>query len=210
MIFDLEFLLPILAFSVASSITPGPNVLMVMASSTNYGYVRTLPHIFGVTLGFPLMLLAIGLGLDDLFASRPWVYDATKYLCAPVLLWMAWRIASAGASVGASRDAAPAPADSGRPLRVYEAMLFQWVNPKAWLIALSAVSLYTSTDLLLLPQVFAIAVCFGLVVLPCTSAWALFGLAIRRLLRSPRALHLFNGSMAALLLASMLPALLAG
>ena len=205
MIFDLGLLFPLLVFSVVSSITPGPNVLMIMASSTNYGYVRTLPHIFGVALGFPLMMLALGLGLSGVFASHLWIYDALKYLCLPVLLWMAWRIATAGAPENAEIKSGP---HSRRPLRMYEAMLFQWVNPKAWLIALSAISLYTSTEFRLWPQVLAIAICFGLVVLPCSSAWAVFGLVIRRLLRSPLALHIVNGILAALLLASMLPALL--
>ena len=125
MIFDLGFFLPLLAFSVVSSITPGPNVLMIMASSTNYGYARTLPHIFGVALGFPLMMLALGLGLSGIFASHLWVYDALKWLCLPVLLWMAWRIATAGVPQGAEIKSR---SRSQRPLRMHEAMLFQWVN----------------------------------------------------------------------------------
>ncbi len=210
MIVDLRFLLPVLAFALASSITPGPNTLMIMASSTNHGYVRTLPHILGVTLGFPLMLIALGLGLNDVFTSHPWVYDVLKYLCIPALLWIAWLIASARAPQH-PQDAGGRPrSHSARPFRMYEAMLFQWINLKAWLMALSAISLYTRAELLLWPQVLAIAICFSFVILPCCSAWALSGLAIRRLLRSPLTLRLFNGTMAALLLASMLPALIAG
>ena len=131
MIFDLSFLLPVLVFSIASSITPGPNMIMVMASSTNYGYVHTLPHIFGISLDFPLMLITLGLGLDGIFATNLWVHDILKYLCLPMLVWMAWKIATANVHAPHQGEKIQPDPDSKRPFKVHEAMLFQWFNPKA-------------------------------------------------------------------------------
>lgn len=203
---ELAWFASALAFAVAMSATPGPNNAMVAASGASWGFRRTLPHMLGVSVGFPAMLVAVAFGAGEVLRTRPWAHDALRWIGAAYLLWLAWHIAVA-------RPKAPAvPADParavGRPLGFVRAVLFQWVNPKAWVIAAGAVVTYTPSSGGALPaQAALLAAIFLVIILPATALWTLIGVGAARLLRTPRALRRFNLAMAALLVASLLPLL---
>jgi threonine/homoserine/homoserine lactone efflux protein len=193
-----DVLLALFVFCVVSSVTPGPNNMMLMASGVNYGVRRTLPHLLGVAFGFGLMVAPVGAGLDALFRVAPWAFPAMKYAGAVYLVWLAAKIARAGAV----KDGAAA----GKPLGFLGAAAFQWINPKGWVIAISALTAYAvsenyTTSVAVVALVYLVA-CF-----PCAGLWVAFGSAMRRWLADPRRARAFNWTMAALLVASILPTL---
>ncbi len=119
-----------------SFVTPGPNNLMLMASGAKFGVRRTLPHMAGINIGFPVMLFLVGLGLGELFTAYPLVKTVMKYLAAAYFMWMAWHLV--GLRIGEQKD-------RSRPMRFFEAAMFQWVNPKAWAISVSFISAFILT-----------------------------------------------------------------
>jgi len=184
-------------FAFAFGITPGPNNVMLTASGANFGFRRTLPHITGIVLGFPLMVLAVGLGLGEFFAAFPQVHGVLRVVGVAYLLWLSWKIATAGGGADAETKT--------KPLNFLQAAGFQWVNPKAWIIAIGAIATFTSVQGDVLQQAMMITAVMVAVAIPCAATWAAFGTGIGRLLKSHRARTLFNWSMAALLVASVLP-----
>ncbi len=196
----LDLVLNFLPFALTSSVTPGPNNVMVTASGANYGFRRTLPHMTGITVGFTVMVLAIGFGLGALFDRYPLVHEIMRWVGAIYILYLAWKIATA-------RDVGEGAA-SGRPLTVLQAALFQWINPKGWVMAVGAVSTYTTVGGDALVEIPVIAAVFGAICFPSVALWAGFGVGLRQWLHSPRALAIFNVSMAALLAASLAPLLI--
>lgn len=182
------------AFALVSSITPGPNNMMLMASGANFGLRRTVPHALGVGIGFTLMIVLVGIGLMGLFDLFPVLNLVLKVVSVAYLLWLAWKIAHAAAPDTESGA-------RGRPTTFVQAMLFQWVNPKAWSMALTAIALYAPDRNL--AAVLLVAIVFGLVNLPSTSLWAVMGTALRGWLSSPVRLRAFNWTMAALLVGSL-------
>lgn len=192
-----DLLAGLVAFAFVTSITPGPNNLMLMTSGANYGFIRTIPHMAGVALGFVFMAAAVGLGLVGLFEAWPPSYVALKTVSLLYLLWLAWRFANAATP--------ERRAGWGRPMTFLEAAAFQWVNPKAWAMALTAVTAYAPVQSL--AAVLTVAAVFGAVNLPSVSVWALAGQGIRRFLDTPGRLRAFNWSMAALLVLSVVPVL---
>jgi threonine/homoserine/homoserine lactone efflux protein len=181
----------LLLFAFVTSITPGPNNLMLMASGVNFGFARTVPHMLGIGAGFLSLLLGVGFGLGAVLAAWPPLHMALKAAGGVYLLYLAWRIAMA-------RTMAPAGASDAqgegraRPMSFLEAAAFQWVNPKAWVMAVSVV---------------VVAAAFALVNLPCVSSWAGFGVALRGFLADPARLKWFNIAMGLSLVASLWPML---
>ena len=194
---QLDLLLPLSLFAISMGITPGPNNVMLTASGVNFGFRRTLPHMLGVALGFPTMVVALGLGLGGAFEAYPQIHEILKYVGATYLLLLAWKIATAGRTED--------PGTKAKPLNFLQAAGFQWVNPKGWVAIVGAIATYTTVHGDVIHEVLVIAVVFALVTIPCVVIWTLFGTAIRRSLRTGRARRLFNWSMAALLVASLLP-----
>ncbi len=187
-------------FAFVSSITPGPNNLMLMASGANFGLWRSIPHMLGIGVGFVVMVFLVGIGLMQVFDTFPVAHTLLKVLSTGYLLYLAWKIAHASApSEGGEK---------GRPLTFLQAALFQWVNPKAWSMALTAITLYAPDRSLM--AVLLVAAIFGAVNLPCVSTWTLLGQQMRHVLRTPTHLTVFNWSMAALLVASLYPVLFTG
>lgn len=187
-------------FAAASLFTPGPNNLMLVASGANFGIRRTLPHLSGVVLGFPLMIVPVGLGAMRLFDLWPPAYAVLKTLAVVYLLYLAWKIATAGEVREAAAEA--------RPMTFAQAAAFQWVNPKGWSMALGAITLYAPgrdvAGVLFVASVFlALGTVSGIV-------WTSFGTGIRRWLADPVRLRWFNRTMAALLVAAMVPVLFGG
>lgn len=194
-----ELLTALGVFAFVSSITPGPNNLMLMASGANFGYVRTLPHMAGVVIGFMVMLFLVGVGLVRIFDIVPASYLVLKVVSLVYLLYLAWRIATAAAPGDSS-------AGTGKPFTFFQAALFQWVNPKAWAIGLTAITIYAPTRSL--GAILILVTIFGAVTVASISVWTLLGQQVRRLLTSQRRLRIFNGLMAVLLVASLYPALM--
>lgn len=193
-----ELLAALVVFAFVTSITPGPNNLMLLASGANFGLRRTVPHLLGVSGGFAAMIVPVGLGIMALFDAWPPLYTVLRAASVAYLLWLAWKIATA----------APPPEGAeagGRPLTFVQAALFQWVNPKAWAMALGSVAAYAPDRSL--AAVLIVAVVFGTVNLPSVGVWAAAGTALRRALANPRTLRAFNITMALLLVASLWPVL---
>lgn len=189
-------LLALATFCFVSSITPGPNNMMLLASGANFGFRRTLPHLFGVTLGFGAMVLAVGLGLGGLFTAYPALYDVLRVVGGAYMLWLAYRIATAD-GLGDSHS-------SAQPMSFLQAAAFQWVNPKAWAISLGAITAFVAPGEFV-AGVLIVTVVFTLVNLPCIASWAGFGVVLRRLLDRPWTLRAFNATMALLLVLSLYP-----
>ena len=165
-----------------------------MSSGANFGFKRTTPHLLGVTLGFMLMLVLVGLGIMQLFDLFPPSYLILKVFCIVYLLYLAFKIATSNAQQKASSE--------NKPFTFIQAALFQWVNPKAWAMALSAVSLYAPDKNL--TSVLIVSLVFGLINLPCVSSWTLLGEKLQHWLASPKRLKAFNYLMAILLIASVM------
>ncbi len=192
---SLDTLLALVAFAFVTSVTPGPNNLMLLASGVNFGFRRTVPHMLGIGVGFTLMVALVGLGLAPAFEAQPALHTALRAVGAAYMLWLAWRLAHAG-PVG---NGAPT---RGRLMRFLGAAAFQWVNPKAWVMALTAVAAYAGADGGA-AGVLPVALVFGAVNLPSVAVWAAFGAALRQALSRPATLRRFNVAMALLLVASL-------
>ena len=188
-------IIPLTVFALIGAFTPGPNNIMVTASGTAFGFARSVPHILGVTIGFALMIVAFGLGLGQIFQAYPAIHQWLRVLGAVYLLYLAWRIARAGDPGGTET--------ARRPLTFFEAALFQWLNPKAWVLALGVILAFTTVGGNLLYELAVINIVFVVATIPSLITWCLFGMAIRRLLSSPRALRLVNLALASLLALSV-------
>ncbi len=188
-----ELLIALTAFALVSSITPGPNVLMLVASSANFGIRRTLPHAIGIPLGFCGMIIVLGLGLGEILKAVPWVLETLRIVCALYIAYLAWNIARAGSmsETGAR----------GRPLRWHEAAAFQWVNPKAVAMALGSLAIYAPGGTML--EVFVVAAVFALVCVPAEATWLFAGSKLKHFLTNPLRLRVFNVTMALLLVGSV-------
>ncbi len=191
------WLFSVFAFALSMSGTPGPNNAMVAASGATFGFARTVPHLLGVAVGFPAMLLVVALGAGDVMRTAPSLHEILKWVGAAYLLWLAFKIATARPS------AAETGCTRARPLTFLQAALFQWVNPKAWIIALGAIATYTTSSNLTL-QAVVLAAIFVTVTVPSLAFWTMTGVGAARVLRTGRALRAFNLAMAALLVVSLL------
>ena len=149
-----DLILSLIAFAFVTAMTPGPNNTMLLTSGVNFGFNRTRPHVLGVTIGFTIMILAVGLGIGRIFTEFPPLYSGLRIVSVVYLMWLAWRIATAGTSN-------PIVTDEARPMTFFEAALFQWVNPKGWMVAWSVAANYVSpenlwADLMALSAIFLV------------------------------------------------------
>jgi threonine/homoserine/homoserine lactone efflux protein len=195
-------LLPFLAFAIVASATPGPNNIMVLATAATYGLRATVPLILGVALGFGFMVAVIGLGIARPLAAHAALHEALRWVGAAWLLLLAWKIARAKPPSEAVEQRA------GRPVGFWGACGFQWVNPKAWVMALATATTYTTPGRDLTFQVLVLAAILVLVSLPAVGGWALLGARASRHIRSPRRMRIFNLVMGLLLAVSVIPAVL--
>lgn len=193
----MEYILSVVLFAISSSVTPGPNNIMVMTSGLNFGVRRSLPLLGGICLGFALMLLMVGLGFAQLFSLFPSLSMLVKVVGTLYLLYLAWLIAI-------SRDVGQSSSHT-RPFGFIKGALFQWVNAKAWVVAIGAISAFTTVGEQFTLQNLTIATTFLIVSFPCVGVWLLFGSLLRRYLSDSRYLRGFNLTMAALLVLSVLP-----
>jgi len=202
-----ETLLAASLFAVVSSITPGPNNTMLMASGVNFGFRRSLRHLMGVNFGFTFMVLCVGLGLHSVLDRFPQIYDALRYIGSAYLVWIAWKLATAQPVAATEPDAEGGGTPAVHPMGFWAAAAFQWVNPKAWVMAVTCMSTYLSPNAGW-PQVALLAGLFMVLGGPCSAFWLGFGQAMRGLLQDTRRLRIFNVTMALALLASLYPMLI--
>ena len=192
-----SLLIAFVIFAVVMFFTPGPNNIMLLSSGLTYGFRRTVPHIAGVTFGFAFMVGAVGLGLGAVFIAYPVLQTILKYLGVAYLIYLA-------AMIAMSEPVEPDQEGGRGPMTFWGAAMFQWVNAKGWVMVIGTITAYAA--IASFPWNIAIQVTLSLIlgVLSCTL-WALFGTALRPILRSRRAVRAFNIVMAVLLLASLYP-----
>lgn len=184
-----------LLFALVAAGTPGPSNVMLTATGAQVGILRGLPCLLGQTMGMGLMLFVVLSGLGSVVLGHPAVLSALHWGGAVVLLWLAWRIATAS-GLGAT--------GSGRPLGYVDAALFQWVNPKAWLVAASAAGTFlTAGTESPVVRAASLGALFVAAALPSCFVWLAFGAAVQRLLHTPRRMRLFSVAMGALLALSI-------
>ncbi|MDH4990517.1 LysE family translocator [Aquamicrobium lusatiense] len=194
-----EVLFALAAYAFVTSITPGPNNFMLLSSGVNFGFVRSIPHMLGIGIGFVVLLLAVGFGLGAVLTTFPALHTGLKIAGGAYLLYLAWKIAM-------SRSVESGGDGSAQPMTFLQAAAFQWVNPKAWVMAVTAMAVFSNPENPFL-SVILIAVVFGIINLPCVSSWAGFGMALRGFLSDPVRLKWFNIGMGVLLAATLWPML---
>ncbi|WP_417267013.1 LysE family translocator [Celeribacter baekdonensis] len=194
---DMTLFIALLAFAFVSSVTPGPNNLMLLASGANFGLRRTLPHMVGVSLGHSFMVFIVGLGLAQMFQAYPPLRQIMLVVSIVYMTWLAWKIAHASAPKEGTV--------SGKPLTFFQAAAFQWVNPKGWIMAIGAQTNYAQDATW--GAALMVGVGFVIVNFPAITLWAWLGQEMRRFLTNTRRLTAFNWTMAALLMASLIPIL---
>ncbi len=184
-------------FAFVTSVTPGPNNMMLLASGVNFGVRATLPHLLGISCGHFIMFMAVGLGLGELFIRVPVIYQVMQVLGMAYMLYLAWGIVRSG----------PPPEDAASnegstPLGFWGAAAFQWVNPKAWVMTLGFFSNYLPQDAGLV-LIAAVSLVFSLINLPSIAVWAVMGARMGHYLQVVLFRRIFNWTMALLLVASM-------
>ena len=187
-------LLPFLLFSFSTLMTPGPNNFMLMNSGLKFGIKKSLPHYLGICLGFPLMVLIVSLGFGEIFQKYVWLKISLKILGSAYMLYLAWQILFSTSNPKSEKVA--------KPLSFFQAVMFQWVNPKAWLMAIGAISIFS----LMANSIYnaiAISSIFLLIGLPCIGSWLLFGASLQRFIKNERHQKWFNRVMAVCLIASI-------
>jgi threonine/homoserine/homoserine lactone efflux protein len=198
-VMTVDHLLALITFCFVTSMTPGPNNIMLMASGINFGVRRTLPHAAGILMGWPLMVLLVGLGLGRMFEAVPFAYTVLKFVSGAYMLWLAWKIATAVPASGGE-------AAKGEPMGFLGAALFQWVNGKAWIMAISSIAAFTLTSDYA-GSVAAIVATFFVASIISSTSWTVFGAALRQVLTDPRWFRAINIVLALSLVASLWPML---
>lgn len=188
-------LIPILFFCFSTTFTPGPNNLMIMSSGLNFGIKKSIPHYLGICLGFPAMVLIVALGFGALFMKYHWIHNTLKILGIAYILYLAWKIARSKSDINNKKPT--------KPLTFIQAVLFQWVNPKAWTMVIGAISIFTIPGNYFVNQSIEITLIFLLVCLPCIGAWLIFGTVLQRFLKNEKHQVMFNYGMAICLVLSI-------
>ena len=196
----MDLFLAVLFFAFSTTITPGPNNVMIMSSGVNYGIKQSVPHWLGICFGFPLMVLLVGLGFGVIFERYPHLHQLIRILGTAYLIWLAWRIASARPETIAT--------GKSKPFSFLQAALFQWVNGKAWVMASGAVAAFTSVSGVYWYQIVMITLAFLLMAFPCVGVWLVFGAGLKRILTKPLLQRMFNMFMGFILLLSVGPVII--
>jgi threonine/homoserine/homoserine lactone efflux protein len=187
-------IIPLLLFAISTTFTPGPNNLMVMNSGMHFGIKQSLPHYFGICVGFPAMVLMVAVGLGAVFTEYAWIKHILKIVGSIYMLYLAWQILTSHSKASSSQ--------TRKPLSFLQAVMFQWVNPKAWLTAIGTISIFTVTHNYF-SNAFVISTIYLLMCLPCVGAWLLFGKFLQHILKKNSHRIAFNIAMALALVASI-------
>lgn len=197
---NIELYLALFLFAFSAAITPGPNNIMLMSSGLNYGVRKSLPHLFGICLGFPIMVSIIGIGLGSVFERFPITHTIIQILGILYLLYLAWIIATTKTH--------NIHTEKSKPFSFWQAALFQWINPKAWIMATGAIATYTTLNTNIYLQIGVISLIFLITAFPSAATWLFFGANLKRFLQSPKHQKYFNIVMALLLVGSIIPVLI--
>ncbi|WP_448563399.1 LysE family translocator [Thalassotalea ganghwensis] len=189
--------LALILFIFSTSGTPGPNNVMILTSGVNHGIRLSLPHVMGVNVGFTLMIILVGMGIMQIFVQWPVLHQVIQVIGILYLVYLAFKIAT--------MDVNANQVDKKKPFSFLQAALFQWVNPKAWVIALSALVAFSNTTNNVWQQLLTIAGFYFVFGLPCSFAWLFAGKWLQNILTKSYYIKAFNISMAILLLASLYP-----
>ena len=192
----IEQLLSLVGFILVMVGTPGPNNIMLMASGVKFGIRRSIPHLLGIAFGCQLLIVAAAFGLGRLLALYPGSVTLLQWVSALFLCYLAWVLVGKTSGANVSKQAS-------HPIRFWQSTLFQWVNPKAWMICIALVSTYTQPARLIETTAW-ISLIFLLVGTPMMIVWNVSGMALKDWLQQGRRLLWFNRVMAVLLLASLL------
>lgn len=193
----MKFLIPLIIFCFSTLITPGPNNLMIMLSGVKFGIKPSLPHYFGIMFGFAFMVFLVGIGLGEVFTRLPILHEIIKYIGAVYMLYLA------GKTILSDPHLANVKGKS-QPLTFMQAVLFQWVNPKAWVMSIGAIATYTSMSGNVFGQVVVIAIMYLVIGIPCIGTWLVGGAALSRYLHNPKHMRIFNYVMGGLLAFSII------
>lgn len=197
-VYTFSLIASIVTFSLTSTLTPGPNNIMLLSSGLTFGYKRTLPHMMGIIIGFPIMIMCIGLGMGIVFKQFPSLLHILKILGALYLFWMAYKIATNVSEYKTNTV-------DGEPFSFFQAVLFQWVNMKGWIVAITSISIFvTSVDQASF-QVFIIAFIYLLGAVIATNLWVFGGVILKKVLKDQKYISIFNKLMALLLIVSIIP-----
>ena len=200
-IYTLSVLLSIFSFAFVMVITPGPNNILLLSSGLNFGYKKSLPSIFGVMLGFPIMVIIVGLGIGIIFKNYPYVYYIMKIIGIIYLFYIAYQIATSNDEIKSSS------VKEKKPFTFIQIVIFQWLNPKAWVMAITSTTLYVTNNNHSIIQVFIIAFIFLLMGIISTNSWTLGGVFLQNILKIKLHIKIFNIFMAVLIIVSVLPIL---
>ncbi|KXF82803.1 LysE family translocator [Enterovibrio coralii] len=188
---EISFLAALAVFAATMTGTPGPNNMMLTASGANFGYKRTIPHLIGISLGVATLIAFVAAGLGVIFKMYPWIQETMKVVASGYLVYLAWRIVKAGAPDASQRE-------GRRPMTMLEGAMFQFINPKAWAMAVSAVGTFTLSGGDYWWSAAVIVMTFIAVGFPLTSLWAGFGVWVGKVLSTESSWKAFNRTMGAL------------
>lgn len=197
-----ELLSAFLTFAFVSTITPGPNNMMLLASGLNYGMRRSAPHLAGIVVGFGVLVFLAGMGLFTVLDYFPILYQVLHWAAIVYMIYLAYKIATA-------KPLKNNKATQGKPISFIQAAAFQWINPKAIVLAIAAITTYVPEvpEADFVKNVIIVAVLYALMTLPTMGAWTILGSTFRRFLSNPKYYKVFNVTMAVLLLLSLYPLL---
>jgi threonine/homoserine/homoserine lactone efflux protein len=194
-----DLFLGLVVFAAIAAFTPGPNNTMLMASGINFGLKRTMPLVLGVMIGFPFMIGCIGLGLGKIFEIYPIIYTTMKYVGAAYMLWLAWKIAM-------EKPAGENGKEVGNPITFFQACALQWVNPKAWVMAVTSLSAYTVSGNYYFGVLMVVLIAMVMGIGSATT-WAMFGVGLKHILNDARYFRIINVMLGLALVASLVPML---
>jgi threonine/homoserine/homoserine lactone efflux protein len=186
--------IPLLLFALSASLTPGPNNIMIMDSGMHFGIQKSIPHYLGICLGFPVMFLMVALGLGAIFTEYAWIKQLLKILGSIYMLYLSWQILTSSSKVNVNYIR--------KPFHFLQAVIFQWINPKAWLMAISTISIFTLSNNYI-NNAIIISVVYFLMCIPCVGIWLLFGKFLQRILTKDSHRIWFNIMMALALVGSI-------
>jgi threonine/homoserine/homoserine lactone efflux protein len=195
-IYTIKILLSIVTFAATMLFTPGPNNIMLLSSGLTFGYKKTISHIFGVALGFAFMVVVVGLGLKNIFEQFPTIFTILKFASILYLFYLAYKIAISSGGFSTKTTI--------KPFSFFQAVIFQWVNPKAWIIAISSISIFVNSIENSTIQISILAFIFGVVGIISANSWTLGGVALKKIIKNKKHIHYFNILMAILLVFSVL------
>lgn len=193
----MDYFFAVILFAISSSVTPGPNNIMIMTSGVNFGVKKSLPLLTGICIGFTVMLLLVGIGFGQIFELLPNLHLIIKCVGTLYLLYLAWLIATSVDTLASETQA--------QPISFMKGALFQWINAKAWVVATGAIAAFTTVGTSFYSQNLTIALTFFIVSFPCVGIWLLFGSMLKKLLKDDKYRRYFNYAMSSLLILSVLP-----